>query len=91
MKNDTMKRLWKTPPIELVVDDMVLAPKHVYCVGHYQRVKKDPELWILSRKDGSVVKALSINGLPAFLGMSAANGRLFVATREGKMICLAGK
>jgi len=35
--------LWKSPDIELVVDDIVITPQSIYCVGHYQRVKKAPE------------------------------------------------
>lgn len=83
--------LWKSPNIELVVDDIVLTPRHVYCVGHYQRVKKDPELWVLSREDGKVLHTIPVDGYPAFMGMSASGKRLFVATREGKLICYEGK
>jgi outer membrane protein assembly factor BamB len=81
------KPLWKTPPIELVVADMVLTPKYIYCAGHYQRVKKAPELWVVSRKDGKVLSKTPVEGFPAFMGMSAAGKRLFVATRDGKLIC----
>ena len=88
---DPKKPLWKSPPIELVVDDIVLTPEALYCVGHYQRVKKNPELWIVSRKDGAVVKTLPVGGFPAFLGMSACGRRLFISTREGKLICFEGR
>ncbi len=81
------KPVWASDPIELVVDDMVLTPQYVYCVGHYQRVKKAPELWVLSREDGKVAKTFTVEGFPAFLGMSAAGSRLFISTREGKLIC----
>jgi len=80
--------LWTSDPIELVVDDIVLAKQHIFCVGHYQRIKKDPELWVVSRSDGTVVSKIPVDGFPAFLGMSSAGGRLFIATREGKLICL---
>jgi len=91
VEKDPKKPLWKSPPIELVVDDMVLTPEALYCVGHYQRVKKNPELWIVSRKDGSVVKTVPVGGFPAFLGMSATGNKLFIATRQGKLICFEGK
>ena len=29
---------FKSDPIEFIADDIVLTPKHVYCVGHYRRV-----------------------------------------------------
>ncbi len=85
------KELWKSPAIELVVDDIVITPKQVYCVGHYERVKKAPELWVLSREDGKVLATVPVDGFPAFNGMSAAGDRLFVATRDGKLICYRSK
>ena len=56
-------------------------------MGHYQRIKRSPELWVMSREDGKVVNTIPVDGLPVFFGMSAAGGRLFVSTREGKLIC----
>jgi hypothetical protein len=91
INKDPEKPIWTSSPIELVVDDMVLTPQHVFCVGHYQRIKKDPELWVVSRKDGAVVSKIPVDGYPAFLGLSAAGGRIFIATREGKLICLQPK
>jgi hypothetical protein len=79
--------LWKSAPIELIADDIVLTPTHIYGMGHYRREKGDPEIWVMSRADGQVVGKTPINGFPAFLGASAADNRLFVATREGKLIC----
>jgi hypothetical protein len=83
--------LWKIPDIELVADDIVITPQFVYCVGHYQRIKKDPELWVLSREDGKVLNTIPVEGYPAFMGMSASGKRLYVATREGKLLCYEGK
>ena len=85
------KPVWTSEPIELVVDDIVLTPVHIYCAGHFQRVKKTPEIWVLSREDGKVLNTIPVDGFPAFLGMSAAENRLFVATREGKLICYENK
>ena len=85
--DDPTRPLWKSDPIELVVDDIVLTPRYAYCVGRYQRIKKQPELWVLSRKTGTVANKVTIAGFPAFLGMSASKGKIFIATREGKVIC----
>lgn len=81
------KPVWTSEPIELLADDIVLTPQFAYCAGHYQRVKKDPELWVVSREDGKVVNTLPAGGFPAFLGMSAADKRVFVSTRDGKLVC----
>lgn len=88
---DRKAPLWKSPDIELVVDDIVVTPQRIYCVGHYQRIKKDPEIWVLSREDGTVVKTIPVPGYPAFMGMSAAGKRLFVSTRDGKLLCFEAK
>jgi outer membrane protein assembly factor BamB len=78
---------WEKPDSEMTVDDIVLTPQFAYCVGHYQRVKKDPVLLVLSREDGKVLNSVPVEGFPAFNGMSAAGKRLFISTREGKLIC----
>ena len=80
-----------SPDTELVADDIVITPQRIYCVGHYQRVKKNPELWVLAREDGKVANTIPVDGYPAFMGMSAAGNKLFVATREGKLLCFAAK
>ena len=41
--------------------------------------------------DGKVVKKYPVKGFPAFHGMSVAGKRLFIATRDGKLICFEGK
>lgn len=79
--------LWEKPDSEMTVDDIVLTPQLVYCVGHYQRVKKGPELLVVAREDGKVLNTVAVEGYPAFNGMSAAGKRLFISTREGKLIC----
>ncbi len=84
---DPKKPLWKSEPIELVADDIVLTPKFVHVVGHYRRVEGKPEIWTLSREDGKTLAKTPVDGFPAFCGASAAGNRFFVATREGKLIC----
>ncbi|MCW8132542.1 MAG: PQQ-binding-like beta-propeller repeat protein [Planctomycetota bacterium] len=88
---DPKKPVWTAEPIELVVADIVLTPQFAFCAGHYQRIKKDPEIWVVSREDGKTLATVPVEGFPAFLGMSAAGNRLYVATREGKLICYEAK
>jgi outer membrane protein assembly factor BamB len=85
--DDPTNPLWTSDPIELVVDDIVLASEYVFCAGHYQRIRKSPELWTVSRKNGAVVSTVPLDNFPAFLGMSAFGSKLFIATREGKLLC----
>jgi hypothetical protein len=79
--------LWKSPAIELVPDDIVITPQYVYCAGHYAREKKGSELWVISPADGKILSTLPVEGFPAFGGMSVTGDNVFVATREGKLIC----
>jgi outer membrane protein assembly factor BamB len=85
--NDPKKPVWQTAPIDLVADDIVLTPSQAYVVGHYRRVEGKPEIWTVSRADGQVLSKTPVDGFPAFLGASAAQDRIFVSTREGKLIC----
>lgn len=81
------KSTWSTDPIELLVDDIVLTPKYAFVVGHYLRVKGEPELWIMSREDGKILNKYPVNGIPSFGGMSLSEKKLLIATRDGKLIC----
>ena len=46
---------------------------------------------IFSRQDGKVLATVPVDGFPAYFGMSVAGKRLFVSTREGRLICFQGK
>jgi len=91
VEKDPKQPLWKSEPIELVADDILLAPKHAFVAGHYRRVEGKPEIWTISREDGKVLGKTPVDGFPAFFGMSASGNRLFVSTREGKLICYQGQ
>ena len=82
---------WSLPPTEMNVDDFVLTPDTAYCVGHYESGEGPAELRVVSLKDGAVLSKHEVNGFPAYNGMSAANAKLFIATREGKLICFAAQ
>jgi len=44
-------------------------------------------LQVFSAKDGSKIKSYPLESEPAFDGMSAAGGRLYLVTNDGKLIC----
>jgi len=48
-------------------------------------------LWAVSTSDGKKVAEFNLDSQPVFDGMIAANGRLFIATQDGQILCLAGK
>jgi outer membrane protein assembly factor BamB len=82
---------WTMPPTELNVDDFVVTSEAVYMVGHYEKGEGAPELWAVSSADGSVLSTLKLGAFPAYNGLSAAGNKLFVATRDGRLICFGGK
>ena len=44
-------------------------------------------LQVFSANDCSLVHSQPLSSLPAFDGLSAAAGRLYLATKDGKVIC----
>jgi hypothetical protein len=49
------------------------------------------KLWAVSPDDGTRLAERELDALPVFDGMSAANGRLYVATQAGDVICMGAK
>ena len=84
--------------IPLRIRAMVLAGDYLFAAGLPDVI--DPEdpmaafegrkgamLQVFSTTDGSLVKSHSLSSPPAFDGLSAAHGRLYLATLDGKVIC----
>ncbi len=87
--------------IPLRIRAMVLAGDRLFAAGTPDVLDpKDPlsafegrqgaKLQVFSTSDGSLLKSQSLSSLPAFDGMSAAAGRLYLATADGKVICFGG-
>ena len=51
--------------------------------------RKGAVLQVFSTKDGSQIGSHSLTSPPAFDGMAAANGRLYLATQDGKVLCMS--
>jgi outer membrane protein assembly factor BamB len=49
------------------------------------------ELRALSLKDGQELPSVALPATPAYDGMAAAYGKLFVTLRDGRLLCLGGK
>jgi outer membrane protein assembly factor BamB len=47
-------------------------------------------LWAVSAGDGKKLSELRLEAEPVFDGLIAAEGRLFMTTRDGKLLCLGG-
>ena len=52
--------------------------------------RKGGVLWAVAAADGKKLAEHKLAGPPVFDGMAAANGRIYIATRDGRLVCLAG-
>jgi len=48
-------------------------------------------LWAVSPSDGKKLAEYKLESVPAWDGMAAANGRLYLATKDGYVLCMAGE
>lgn len=48
-------------------------------------------LWVVSKADGAKLAERKLDSPPVFDGLVAAGGRLYMATRNGSVQCLAGE
>ena len=53
--------------------------------------RKGSLLNVYSARDGSLLKSTPLASVPAFDGMIAANGGIYMATNDSKLLCMAGK
>ena len=49
--------------------------------------QKGAALWAVSAADGKRLAELKLDSMPVWDGMAAARGRLYLATRSGKVLC----
>ena len=84
--------------VPLRIRAMVLADDRLFAAGLPDVVDPDDplaafegrrgaSLQVFSAQDGSLVKSYALDSPPAFDGMSAAGGRLYLVTEDGKLIC----
>ncbi|MGD8238200.1 MAG: PQQ-binding-like beta-propeller repeat protein [Armatimonadota bacterium] len=97
----TKKERWAVQaPVR--VEAMVLAADTLFAAGAPDVV--DPEdpwgafegrkgavLVAFSASDGSKLVEHELDAPPVFDGMAAANGRLYITTKDGRVVCMGGK
>jgi len=72
---------------------IVLTSNRVYAAGvpTSQDSGDAPELWVLSKTDGSRQQTITLPGRPVYDGLSASGGRLYLSMGDGKLICYGGR
>jgi outer membrane protein assembly factor BamB len=53
--------------------------------------KPGGELWLLSKADGRRLATIQIDGVPRWDGLAVTDGKLFVATAEGRVLCFGAE
>lgn len=91
------KRLWEqTMPLQ--VQSMIVADQVLFLAAVTDEVdpndywaalkgKKGGMLWAVSKTDGKILHKQNLDSMPAFDGMAAANGRLYVSMTDGRLLC----
>ncbi|MFH1761079.1 MAG: PQQ-binding-like beta-propeller repeat protein [bacterium] len=74
------------------IKTMLLAENHLFAAGALDEEDKNAgEVWIYSTIDGSKLGEFGIEAPPVFNGMAAAYGRLYISTKDGKLLCMSGE
>ena len=55
------------------------------------RGEKGVQLQIRSAKTGTILSQFELESMPAFDGMSAAAGKLFLVLKNGQVVCYGGR
>ncbi|MFC1499183.1 PQQ-binding-like beta-propeller repeat protein [Verrucomicrobiota bacterium] len=95
-KNTRM--VWELDKFPVCPYGLVLTDNAVCIAGFFDEVDpKDPwanvegrkggKLTILSREDGAMLSEYDLDSPPVWDGMSAANGKLFMSLKNGKVVC----
>ncbi len=81
---------------------MLLTGDRLFVAGTYDTLEQDDPyatfkgrkgavLQVFSATDGALLKTHPLASPPVFDGLSAANGRVYLATTDEKIVCLAGR
>jgi outer membrane protein assembly factor BamB len=94
------KRWTQKVPVRAVA--MVLAGPTLFIAGSPDVVdsqdpwaaidgKKGAVLWAVSAADGKKIAEYKLSAPPTYDGLAAANGKLYLTTRDGKVLCMSAK
>jgi len=97
----TLPRKWSVQ-VPVRVRAMVLAGERLYVAGPPDVVDKDDpmaafegrlggHLWVVSTSDGEKLAEYELDSPPVLDGMMAAQGRLYLAARDGRLTCMGKK
>jgi len=99
--SSTIKYDWSQHDPDLYVNSIVLTEKLLYVAGppairnettvealERWQGKRGGRLWCLDTRDGKKVSQVELPSPPVYEGMAAAHGRLYLALKDGAVVCL---
>jgi outer membrane protein assembly factor BamB len=81
-------------PRPLQVEAMILSPDALFAAGPVNRSQRRTQggvLWAFSPETGEKLGEVPLDAPPVYDGLAAGDGRLYVATEDGRLTCLAGQ
>ena len=70
---------------------LIKAGETIVVAGHPDDAPDSGILGIYSARNGSLLSRIRLPAAPIYDGMAAANDRLFISTRDGKVLCFGKK
>ncbi len=97
----TLPRKWSVR-IPVRIRAMVLADQNLYVAGPPDVIPKDDPmasfegrlggcLWVVSTSDGKKLAEYELEHPPVLDGLIAARGRMYIADKSGRLICMGDK
>ena len=83
---------WAIERAPVAIEAMALAGGTLFVAGPPDAIAAEGGLlWAISLADGKKLVEVRLDAAPVFDGLAAADGRLYVATRDGTLRCFGGK
>ena len=84
--------VWAVTVSDATISAVLPAGSAVFAAGAPLKAGADKGLLrVYAAADGKLLSELALDDAPVFDGMAAADGRLYVATQSGRILCLGAK
>ncbi|PCJ56715.1 MAG: hypothetical protein COA79_18090 [Planctomycetota bacterium] len=83
---------WALKNMDMQIYGLATAVDKIYAIGISKEIesKNKSELRVYQLNDGKMIQKIEIDGTPIYDSLSIANGRLYVTTTNGIILCYSG-
>ncbi|MBA7682534.1 hypothetical protein ES703_90884 [subsurface metagenome] len=92
------KTLFMAGPLDIIDEEEVFSRPDARGLGEKLREqtaalegRKGALLWVVSASDGKKLAQYNLESVPVWDGMAAANGRLYLSMKNGRVLCFGGR